>query len=239
MAAARRHRVLSNTPTPLLLAWSGGKDAAWTLQALRQRDDVDVVALLTTFTEGFDRVSMQGIRRDVLHAQADAAGLPVLKSWIPQAADNASYESAFAATLGKARMRWPGIADIAFGDLLLTDVRDWRDALCARHGWRTHYPLFGADTARLAREMIAGGLRAGLCCVDTRQLDASFAGRDFDPDLLHALPPGIDPCGERGEFHTCVQAGPMFAHPLRLVRGQTTLRDERFAYTDWLLAQGD
>lgn len=195
--------------------------------------------MLTTLTEGFDRVSMQGIRRDVLHAQAEAVGLPVLESWIPQQADNTIYETAFAATLTKAQLRWPGIADIAFGDLLLTEVRDWRDALCARHGWRTHYPLFGVDTAALARQMIDGGLRAGLCCVDTQQLDAGFAGRDFNQELLAELPPGTDPCGERGEFHTCVQAGPMFSHPLRLVRGQTTLRDDRFAYTDWLLAAGD
>lgn len=195
--------------------------------------------MLTTLTEGFDRVSMQGIRRDVLHAQAEAVGLPVLESWIRQQADNTIYEAAFAATLTKAQLRWPGIADLAFGDLLLTEVRDWRDALCARHDWRTHYPLFGVDTAALARQMIDGGLRAGLCCVDTQQLDAGFFGRDFNQELLAELPPGTDPCGERGEFHTCVQAGPMFSHPLRLVRGQTTLRDDRFAYTDWLLAAGD
>lgn len=236
MAAQRRHRVLNATRTPLLLSWSGGKDAAWTLHALRQRDDVEVVALLTTLTEGFDRISMQGIRRDVLHAQALATGLPLLESWIPQQADNARYEAAFAAILQQAAERWPGIRDIAYGDLFLADIRDWRDALCARHGWQAHYPLFGADTARLAREMIAGGLRAHLCCVDTGQLDTRFAGHAFDGDLLDALPPAIDPCGERGEFHTCVQAGPMFAHKLALRRGDTVLRDQRFAYTDWLLA---
>lgn len=218
-----------------MLAWSGGKDAAWTLHTLRQRDDVEVVALLTTLTEGFDRVSMQGIRRDVLHAQADAAKLPVLESWIPQQADNTTYETAFANTLAQAQQRWPGIKDIAFGDLLLTDVRDWRNALCARHGWQTHYPLFGADTPSLAREMIAGGLRAGLCCVDTEQLDASFAGHDFNLDLMGQLPAGIDHCGERGEFHTCVRAGPMFAQPLRVAQGETMLRDGRFAFTDWQL----
>lgn len=200
---------------------------------------MEVVALLTTLTEGFDRISMQGIRRDVLHAQARAAGLPVLESWIPQQADNTRYEAAFAATLQQAAERWPGIRDIAYGDLFLADIRGWRDALCARHRWRAHYPLFGADTTRLAREMIAGGLRANLCCVDTRQLDARFAGHDFDGDLLDALPPAIDRCGERGEFHTCVQAGPMFAHPLALRRGDTVLRDQRFAYTDWLLDRHD
>lgn len=221
------------------MAWSGGKDAAWALHSLRQRDDVEVVALLTTLTTGFDRVSMQGIRRDVLHAQAKAARLPLIESWIPQQADNAAYEVAFAHALGQAQQRWSRIHDIAFGDLLLIDVRDWRDALCARHGWQTHYPLFGADTAELAREMLKGGLKAHLCCVDTRQLAADFAGQAFDAALLDTLPIGIDPCGEHGEFHTCVYAGPMFDQPLDVIRGETQLRDDRFAYTDWLLATGD
>ena len=219
-----------------MLAWSGGKDAAWALHVLRQQGAVEVVALLTTLTEGFDRISMQGIRRDVLHAQARAAGLPLLESWIPQRADNARYEAAFAASLAEARQRWPGIADVAFGDLFLADIRDWRDALCARHGWRARTPLFGADTDALARAMIAGGLQANLCCVDTEQLDADFAGHAFDLALLRDLPAGIDPCGERGEFHTCVQAGPMFSAPLAVIRGDTTQRDGRFAYTDFTLA---
>lgn len=202
---------------------------------LQQRDDVEVVALLTTLTEGFDRISMQGIRRDVLHAQAHAAGLPVLESWIPQQADNDSYEAAFAGALHEAEHRWPGIHDIAFGDLFLADVRDWRIALCARHGWQVHTPLFGADTAEIARTMIANGLRAGLCCVDTQQLDSGFAGRDFDLTLLEALPESVDPCGERGEFHTCVHAGPMFNRPIPVRRGETVIRDGRFAYSDWEL----
>ncbi|HSM10851.1 MAG TPA: ATP-binding protein [Lysobacter sp.] len=221
---------------PVLLSWSGGKDAAWALHVLRQRDDVHVVGLLTTLTEGFDRISMQGIRREVLHAQARAAGLPVIEAWIPQQADNASYEASFATALGAARTRWPALSTIAFGDLFLADIRAWREALCARLGWSPSFPLFGADTAALAREMIAGGLRASLCCVDTRQLDAGFAGRAFDLALLEALPAGCDPCGENGEFHTCVADGPMFAHALELERGETVLRDGRFAYTDFHLA---
>ena len=124
---------------------------------------------------------------------------------------------------------------IAFGDLFLADIRAWREALCADLGWTPLFPLFGSDTATLAREMVEGGLRAHLCCVDTTQLDAGFAGRPFDAALLEALPAGIDPCGENGEFHTCVYAGPMFAAPLALQRGDTVLRDERFAYTDFLL----
>lgn len=223
-------------PAPLvLLAWSGGKDSAWALHALRQAGEVEVVGLLTTLTEGYDRISMQGIRREVLHAQARAAGLPVIEAWIPQAADNVRYEASFADALARAQARWPGLTQIAFGDLFLADIRQWREALCARLGWTPLFPLFGRDTAQLARAMLAGGLRAHLCCVDTTQLAADFAGRTFDAALLGLLPAGVDPCGERGEFHTCVQAGPMFAAPLPLERGDTVLREGRFVYTDFRL----
>ena len=221
---------------PALLSWSGGKDAAWALHALRLRGEFEVVGLLTTLTEGFERVSMQGIRRDVLHAQARAAELPLIEAWIPQAADNATYIASLTDALAQARTRWPGLAHIAYGDLLLEDIRSWRQASCAQLGWTPLFPLFGSDTARLAREMIAGGLRAELCCVDSTQLDPSFAGRPFDAALLDALPAAADPCGERGEFHTCVSAGPMFAAPLALQRGDTVLREQRFAYTDFTLA---
>lgn len=221
--------------TPILLSWSGGKDAAWTLHALRQRADVEVVGLLTTFTEGYDRVAMQGIRRTVLLAQAEAAGLPVIEAWMPQGTDNAGYEATFAAALERARERFAGLTDIAFGDLFLEDIKAYRDALCARLGWTPHYPLFGSDTTVLARSMLGGGLRAWLCCVDTTQLDARFAGRAFDADLLAELPDIVDPCGERGEFHTLAVAGPMFTAPLAVQRGETVLRDGRFAYTDFVL----
>ena len=221
---------------PALLSWSGGKDAAWTLHAARMRGELAIVGLLTTFTEGHDRVSMQGIRRDVLHAQARATGLPLVEAWIPQAATNVIYEAAFGDALAEAARRWPGVRDIAFGDLFLADIKAYRDALCARFGWTPHYPLFGRDTTQLTRAMIDGGLRAHLCCVDTARLDPRFAGHTFDDDLLRALPAGIDPCGENGEFHTCVAAGPMFDAPLALQRGETVLRDGRFAYTDVMLA---
>ena len=218
-----------------LLSWSGGKDAAWTLHALRQRGDIEVVGLLTTVTREHARVSMQGIRRSVLHAQAEAAQLPLLEADIPANCTNAVYEAAMAAALAEAAERWPDVRAMAFGDLFLEDIRAWRVANLARMGWEVATPLFGSDTAALAREMQAGGLRAALCCVDTTQLDAGFAGRDFDAALLRDLPAGVDPCGENGEFHTCVHAGPMFAAPLRLARGETVLRDERFAYTDYEL----
>jgi len=222
--------------TPVLLSWSGGKDAAWALHALRQRDDVEVVGLLTTITEGYERVAMQGIRVDVLHAQAVAVGLPVIEARMPQRASNTIYEDVFASALARARERWLGLRHVAFGDLFLADIKAYREALCGRLDWTPLFPLFGSDTATLARDMIDGGLRASLCCVDTQQLDPAFAGCAFDRSLLDALPPQVDPCGENGEFHTCVSDGPMFSAPLELRRGDTVLRDARFAYTDLLLA---
>jgi uncharacterized protein (TIGR00290 family) len=217
---------------PILLSWSGGKDSAWTLHALRGDPRWRVCGLVTTVTEGYERISIHGLRRTILHAQAAAAGLPAIEARIPARADNATYEAAFATALDAARARWPGLRHVAFGDLFLADVRLYREALCARLGWTPVFPLFGADTARLAREMIDGGLRATLCCVDTTQLDGAFAGREFDAALLDDLPDTVDPCGERGEFHTCAYAGPMFAHALELTRGERVLRDERFMYCD-------
>ena len=222
--------------TPVLLSWSGGKDAAWTLHALHQRNDIEVVGLVTTITAGYERIAMQGIRVDVLHAQAAAAGLPVIEARMPQRASNDIYEQVFADALRAASERWPGLRHIAFGDLFLADIRAYREAMCARLGWTPLFPLFGSDTAALARQMIAGGLRAALCCVDTTQLDPAFSGRAFDPTLLAELPAAVDPCGERGEFHTCVWAGPMFATPVSLERGETVLRDGRFNYTDFRMA---
>ena len=221
---------------PIVLSWSGGKDAAWTLHALRANPAFEVVGLVTTVTSGYDRIAMHGIRRDLLHAQAEAAGLPVIEAIIPPQCDNATYEAAFASALEEVRTRWPECRDIAFGDLFLADVRAWREALCERLGWAPRFPLFGSDTAMLAREMIDGGLQAALCCVDTQQLDATFSGRAFDAALLADLPASCDPCGERGEFHTLVHAGPMFLQPLRILRGEQVLRDDRFAYTDFSAA---
>ena len=233
---------------PLLLSWSGGKDAAWTLHALRQRTaverhdvephDVEVVGLVTTLTEGYDRIAMQGIRRDILHAQAAACGLPVIEAWMPQRASNEIYRATFVDALDRARARWPGLRDIAFGDLFLRDIRAYREALCAELEWTPHFPLFDPTpgyTATLARAMIAGGLRAQIVCVDTEQLDAGFSGRDFDEALLRDLPPACDPCGENGEFHTLVHDGPMFSAPIAVSKGETVLRDGRFAYTDFFL----
>lgn len=223
-------------PRRVLLSWSGGKDAAWALHVLRQRGDVDVAGLLTTFNADHDRVAMQGIRREVLRAQARAAGLPLVEADLPARCDNAVYEAVFADALARAAARWPEVRDVAFGDLFLQDVRDWRQALCARLGWGIETPLFPADTAALARRMQREGVVAHLTCVDTAQLDGAWAGRPFDAALLAALPAGCDPCGENGEFHTLVSAGPMLDAPLALRAGERVLRDGRFMYADFLLA---
>ncbi len=221
---------------PVLLSWSGGKDAAWTLHVLRQCPDVEVVGLLTTINAAHDRIAMHGIRRDVLHAQARACGLPLIEATIPDPCSHEDYGAAMSDALARASAHWPGLRTVAFGDLFLEDVRAYRQANCARIGWEAITPLFGSDTAALARQMLDAGLDARLCCVDSEQLDAGFAGRRFDADLLAALPAGVDPCGENGEFHTLVVDGPMFAEPIAVVPGETVLRDGRFAFTDYLLA---
>lgn len=225
-------------PVQVLLSWSGGKDSAWALHVLRGDPRFAVVGLLTTVTDEYDRVAMHGIRRDVLQAQAKAARLPLLEARLPRATDNATYETCFATALDQARDRWPGLSHVAFGDLYLADVRAYRETLCARLGWEPVFPIWGeaADTAALAQRMLAAGLRATVCCVDTQQVDAALSGRPFDHDLLADLPIATDPCGENGEFHTCVHAGPMFAAPLKLHCGATVLRDARFAFTDLTVA---
>ena len=206
------------------------------LAALRDDPAWRVVALLTTITGEFLRVSMHGIRRDVLHAQAAAVGLPLIECRIDWPSSNAAYEAAHENALRQARERWPGLQHCAFGDLFLEDVRAYRERQLASAGWCGVFPLWGADTRELARHFHAQGHRAVLTCVDTQQLDASFSGREYDPSLLSKLPAGVDPCGERGEFHTLSYASPLFAEPLRLQRGASTLRDDRFQYTDFKLS---
>lgn len=222
--------------TPILIAWSGGKDCLLALQRLRADPAWKVAGLLTTVTRNFDRVAMHGIRRDVLHAQARALELPLVESELDWPSSNEAYETAFADALHRARGMTPGLQHIAFGDLFLEDVRQWREALLARHGWRGTYPLWGTDTPGLSREFVTGGHRAVLTCVDTTQLDGTFSGRDYDAALLDDLPESVDPCGERGEFHTLSYGGPLFAHELELQRGESVLREGRFQYTDFLLA---
>jgi uncharacterized protein (TIGR00290 family) len=220
---------------PILLAWSGGKDCALALQHLRADPHWQVVALLTTLNRSYQRVTMHGIARDVLLAQADALGLPLIEVQLDWPGSNEAYEQAQAAALAHARMRWPGIRHCAFGDLFLQDVRDYRVRQLGRENWRAVFPLWGEDTAKLARRFISEDHRALLCCVDIQQLDPAFCGRPYDRALLDSLPAGVDPCGEHGEFHTLYYAGPLFNAPLHLRRGESTLRDGRFQYTDFLL----
>jgi uncharacterized protein (TIGR00290 family) len=227
---------MSGVPTPILLSWSGGKDCLMALAALRDDPAWRVVALLTTITGTFGRVSMHGIRRDVVHAQAASIGLPLIECTIDWPSSNADYEAAHASALRQARERWPGLRHCAFGDLFLEDVRAYRERQLASAGWSGVFPLWGADTRELSRKFHAQGHRAVLTCVDTQQLDGSFSGREYDPSLLEDLPAEVDPCGERGEFHTLSYAGPLFTEPLRLQRGASSLRDGRFQYTDFTLA---
>jgi uncharacterized protein (TIGR00290 family) len=220
---------------PILLAWSGGKDCLLALQRLQADPRWRLVGLLTTVNRNYQRVAMHGTRREVLEAQAAALGLPLLEVLLDWPGSNDAYEQAHASALVEARMRWPGIRHCAFGDLFLEDVRDYRVRQLGRDNWRAIFPLWGEDTAALSRRFVGEGHQALLCCVDTRQLDAGFCGRTYDAVLLDDLPAGVDPCGERGEFHTLSYAGPMFRYPLRLRRGETVLRDERFQFTDFLL----
>jgi uncharacterized protein (TIGR00290 family) len=214
----------------VLLSWSSGKDSAWTLYRLRQRPDYEIIGLLTTVNAKFDRVAMHGTRRSVLEQQAEAAGLPLWKVPLPWPCSNGEYEQRMRETCDRAVQE--GINAIAFGDLFLRDIRSYREAQLQPTGLEPLFPLWDEPTATLAREMIAGGLRARLTCVDTKQLSPSFVGQEFDAALLNELPPGIDPCGERGEFHTCTYAGPMFTWPVPLEAGEIVIRDG-FAYADF------
>lgn len=217
--------------TPVLIAWSGGKDSALALERLLDDPGRHVAGLLTTINGDNDRVTAHGVRRTILQAQAAALNLPLFEAVVAPGTGNDAYEHAFAGALAAARQHEPGLDTIAFGDLYLEDVRAWREAMLARLGWRGLFPLWGEDTGRIARTFIARGNRAILCCVDNTQLDAAFCGRDYDARLLRDLPASCDPCGENGEFHTCVLAGP-WPEPLALVRGERTLRDGRFQYVD-------
>ena len=202
------------------------------LHTLRQEREFDVVALLTTVNQEFQRVAMHAVRRELLEMQASAAGLPLITVPLPWPCSNARYEAAMAAALADAKARF-GVTHMAFGDLFLEEVRAYRVRQLAGTGLEPVFPLWQKPTAPLAAEMIAGGLRAVLTCVDPRCLPASFAGRAFDHALLDALPPDVDPCGENGEFHTCVTAGPMFSAPLAVTAGEVVERDG-FVFADLL-----
>jgi uncharacterized protein (TIGR00290 family) len=213
----------------VLASWSSGKDSAWMIHVLRQRPDVELAGLLTTVNESARRVAMHAVRVDVLEAQADALELPLWQIPIPSPCPNEIYERAMAAAVARAVAE--GITHMAFGDLYLEDVRRYREERLAGTGITPLFPLFGADTPALAREMIAAGLGARVTCLDPRVLDRSFAGREFNAAFLADLPAAVDPCGERGEFHTCAYRGPMFCREVAIDTGVTVERDG-FVFTD-------
>jgi uncharacterized protein (TIGR00290 family) len=213
----------------ILMSWSSGKDSAWALHVLDQTYPGAAAALLTTINEEVDRVAMHAVRHDVLQAQADAAGLPLRVVLIPSPCPNEIYETQMRHAVDAAVR--DGFTHVAFGDLFLEEVRRYREERLMGTGLEPLFPLWGIPTRTLAEQMIDGGLRARLACVDTRKLDPGFVGREFDRELLRDLPPEIDPCGENGEFHTCVYAGPMFRTPLVLAPGETVTR-EPFVWRD-------
>jgi uncharacterized protein (TIGR00290 family) len=217
----------------VVLSWSSGKDSAWALSLLRKSQDLEVTGLLTTVNQAFDRVAMHAVRRSLLESQAKAAGLPLRIIPLPWPCANRDYERVLTQTC--VELRQSGVDAIAFGDLFLRDIREYREKQLASTGLEPLFPLWALPTCQLARDMIEAGLRAKLTCVDPRHLAGNFAGRDFDSKLLADLPAGVDPCGENGEFHTFAYAGPMFQHPLPVDIGEITARDE-FVFADVLPA---
>lgn len=216
-----------------VVSWSSGKDAAFALQQVREAGELEVVGLLTTVTRTFGRVSMHGVREELLHRQADAVGLPLTTVEIPSPCPNATYDRLMEEAL--ARLRDSAVEVVVFGDLFLEDIRQYRESRLRGTGLRPVFPLWGRPTASLARAMLAAGLEATLVCVDPRQIPAPFAGRRFDEALLRELPADADPCGERGEFHTFVSDGPMFARPVPVRPGEVVERDG-FVFADLLPA---
>jgi uncharacterized protein (TIGR00290 family) len=207
----------------ILLAWSSGKDSAWALHVLREQGQYEVAGLMTTFNAAFDRVAMHSTRRNLVEMQAEAAGVPLIAAPIPWPCSNVDYELAMKRVCDQALAQ--GISAIAFGDLFLADVRAYRERQLKDTGLQPLFPLWGLPTKALAQEMISTGLRATLVCVDPRQISANFIGRDFDNKFLSEIPAGVDPCGENGEFHSFVHAGPMFSRDLAIVTGEKVERD--------------
>jgi len=215
------------------VAWSSGKDSLWALHLVRSSSELEVVGLLTTITEAYGRVSMHAVREELVRAQAAAVGLPLHCVFIPTPCSNEAYGALMRRTLAEAEAL--GVSKVVFGDVFLADVRAYREERMAEVGMEAVFPLWGKDTAALAREMIAAGVRANVTCLDPRKLPRSMAGRAFDGDFVAELPEGVDPCGETGEYHTFAWDGPGFAHPIPIELGQTVERDG-FVFTDVLPA---
>jgi uncharacterized protein (TIGR00290 family) len=207
----------------LVFSWSAGKDSAFGLWTILHNPDFEVRAILTTLTEGYDRVSMSGVREELLDHQAERLGLPLIKVWIPPICSNAIYEERMSQAFAAEPLR--SVVKFAFADLYLEDVRTYREERLAQASKEGVFPLWGRDTAALARELIAAGIRSTVVCVDPRALPASFAGRAYDEQFLADLPASVDPCGERGEFHTFVWDAPMYPTPIRCRTGEVVTRD--------------
>ena len=207
----------------IVLSWSGGKDSAFALHELRNSREHEVVALLTTITRAYDRVSMHGVRRVLLERQAEAVGVPLRQVFIPAPCTNEQYAEIMTAEMQ--RLKAEGIDTMAFGDLFLQDVRDYREKNLAQVGMHAIFPLWGKDTKTLADTFVKLGYRTIITCVDPRKLPESFVGREIDHAFLKDLPPGTDPCGENGEFHSFVYDGPVFRQPVRFTGGEKVLRD--------------
>jgi uncharacterized protein (TIGR00290 family) len=212
-----------------VVSWSSGKDSAFALWEFSRRSEAEVVGLLTTVTGSFRRVSIHGVRDELLDRQAAALGLPIHRVEIPYPCPNEVYEEAMRRSVGG--LRAAGVSQMVFGDLFLTDVREYREARLAGTGLVPVFPLWGRDTAALAREMITAGIEAYVVCLDPRAMPRELAGRRFDASLLDDLPASVDPCGERGEFHTFVANGPMFAAPIAVRSGEVVERDG-FVFAD-------
>jgi uncharacterized protein (TIGR00290 family) len=216
----------------ILVSWSSGKDSAWMLHVIRAEGLGKAAALLTTINQAANRVAMHAVRTELLQAQAEAAGLPLMTVHIPHPCPNEIYEAQMSVAITNAKAQ--GFTHVAFGDLFLEDIRRYREERMKGTGLVPMFPLWMRPTDELARDMIGSGLEAYLTCVDPRVLPASFAGRRFDAALLADLPPGVDPCGERGEFHTCAVAGPMFSNPVSVAPGVVVERDG-FVFADFTL----
>lgn len=214
---------------PVVMGWSGGKDSSLALHALAQDDRYEVVGLLTTMTREYNRVSMHGVRRELILAQADSIGLPLTEVWIRAGADNAAYEAAMRE--GFEQFLEQGVSTVAFGDLFLEDIRAYRERLVSQIPMTSIYPIWGLDTVELAQTFLASGFRANVCCLDTRVLPESFAGRSLTGDFFQDLPTEVDHCGENGEFHTLVHDGPIFRRPVRVSTSELR-RDEPFLFCD-------
>jgi uncharacterized protein (TIGR00290 family) len=212
-----------------VLFWSSGKDSAWTLHVLRQKKEVEVVALITTLNENPNRIAMHAVRETLLEEQAKAADLALWKVQIPKPCSNEHYELAMHQVLSKAKMN--GVTVAVFGDLFLEDIRNYREKFLAGTGIFSMFPIWGKNTLQLSREMIDSGLKARIICVDQKQLSQSFAGREFDHQFLSELPSNVDPCGERGEFHTFAYGGPMFSREIPIV-SKGTFEEAGFVFVD-------